>query len=95
MDTVEFNRRVGARLRRRRRELGLSQAEVAHAVGVTFQQIQKYERGANLLASRLFVLAVALNVPAGHFFDGLEGSKEQGQSYLRPEDRPFEGSDPR
>ncbi len=63
---------VGKRLRRRRRLLGLTQQELAVKVGVRFQQIQKYECGANrITSSRLFALANALNVNINYFFDGL------------------------
>lgn len=61
---------VGARLRLRRTLLGLSQETLAGALGLTFQQIQKYERGANRIgASRLFDLARALAVPIDYFYE--------------------------
>jgi len=60
------------RLRRRRRLLGLTQQQLAGAVGVRFQQIQKYECGANRIsAARLWQLSEALEVPIGYFYDGL------------------------
>ena len=60
---------VGQQLRKRRLELGLTQLSVADAIGVTFQQIQKYERGSNrIVASRLYDLANTLNVPLEYFF---------------------------
>jgi transcriptional regulator with XRE-family HTH domain len=63
---------VGKRLRRRRRLLGMTQQELASQVGVRFQQIQKYECGANrITASRLFDLARAMNVSVQYFFDGV------------------------
>lgn len=63
---------VGKRLRRRRRLLGMTQQQLAESIGIRFQQIQKYECGANrVTASRLYELAVALNVPVGYFFEGL------------------------
>lgn len=63
---------LGKRLRRRRRLLGLTQQQLAVAVGIRFQQIQKYECGANrITASRLFALGTALNVNINYFFDGL------------------------
>lgn len=66
---------VGKRLRRRRRLLGMTQQSLAEAVGLRFQQIQKYECGANrVTASRLYQLASALNVPATYFFEGLPES---------------------
>src|ERR1700749_849583 len=64
---------LGKRLRRRRRLLGLTQQQVAGACGVRFQQIQKYECGANRVsAARLWRLAQALEVPVGFFFEGLD-----------------------
>ena len=62
--------RVGARLRLRRNMLGLSQEKLGEAIGLTFQQVQKYERGANRIgASRLHELSQVLNVPVSFFFD--------------------------
>jgi len=67
---------LGKRLRRRRRLLGLTQQQLAGACGVRFQQIQKYECGANRIsAARLWQLSEALEVPVGYFYDGL--SEEQ------------------
>jgi transcriptional regulator with XRE-family HTH domain len=61
---------VGARLRLRRSMLGLTQGKLGEALGVTFQQIQKYERGANRIgASRLLEVARILDVPVRFFFD--------------------------
>lgn len=63
---------LGKRLRRRRRLLGLTQQQLAGTVGVRFQQIQKYECGANRIsAARLWQLSEALEVPVGYFYDGL------------------------
>lgn len=63
---------VGARLRLRRVLMGLSQAQLADAVGLTFQQIQKYERGSNRIsASMLYYFAEVLTVPVGFFFDDM------------------------
>lgn len=63
---------VGKRLRRRRRLLGMTQQDLASQVGVRFQQIQKYECGANrVTASRLYDLSRALNVSVQYFFDGI------------------------
>lgn len=65
---------VGRRLRARRRLLGLTQETLAKAVDIRFQQIQKYESGANRIsASRLWSLAKALDVPVSYFFDGMNG----------------------
>ncbi len=66
---------VGARLRLRRMMLGVSQEKLAAQVGVTFQQIQKYEKGQNRIgASRLLQLSRALSAPVGYFFEGAPGS---------------------
>ena len=68
----ETDLHVGKRLRRRRRLLGMTQQELASQVGVRFQQIQKYECGANrITASRLYDLARAMNVSVQYFFDGM------------------------
>jgi transcriptional regulator with XRE-family HTH domain len=62
---------LGKRLRRRRRLLSLTQQQLASAVGVRFQQIQKYECGANKIsAARLWQLARALDVPVTYFYEG-------------------------
>jgi transcriptional regulator with XRE-family HTH domain len=62
--------RVGARLRLRRNMLGLSQEKLGEAIGLTFQQVQKYERGANRIgASRLHELSRVLDVPVSFFLD--------------------------
>ena len=63
---------VGKRMRQRRTLLGLSQERLAEALGLTFQQVQKYERGANRVsASRLYELGRVLEVPIGYFFEEL------------------------
>lgn len=65
---------VGARLRSRRRFLGLSQTALATQLGITFQQVQKYERGANRIsASKLVACAKALEVPTAWFFAEIDG----------------------
>ena len=63
---------VGGRVRLRRTLMGLSQERLGEALGLTFQQVQKYERGVNRIgASRLFDLARVLDVPIGFFFDDM------------------------
>ncbi len=63
---------VGARVRLRRHLLGMNQTKLAGAVGVTYQQIQKYEKGTDrIFASRLFNLGRALDVPVSFFFEDL------------------------
>ncbi|MEQ8177545.1 MAG: helix-turn-helix transcriptional regulator [Amphiplicatus sp.] len=71
---------VGKRLRQRRRVLGLTQQKLADEVNIRFQQIQKYESGANRIsASRLWSLSKALDVPVAFFFEGLNGDHEEGE----------------
>lgn len=61
---------IGDRIRARRVELGFSQADLASMIGMSFQQVQKYERGANRIASSILLrVASALDYPAGHFLD--------------------------
>jgi transcriptional regulator with XRE-family HTH domain len=68
----EIDLHVGRRLRRRRRLMGMTQQQLADMVGIRFQQIQKYECGANrMTASRLFELSNALSIPVQYFYDGL------------------------
>lgn len=72
---------LGKRLRRRRRLLSLTQQQLASAVGVRFQQIQKYECGANKIsAARLWSLARALDVPVGYFYEGVAAAREEPQA---------------
>lgn len=66
------DKHVGARVRMRRMMLGMSQAKLAGGLGLTFQQIQKYEKGTNRIsASRLQEIAGILQVPVGVFFEGV------------------------
>lgn len=66
---------VGARLKIRRNELGLSQNKIGELTGVTFQQIQKYEKGSNRIgSSRLYEFAKILKVPVSYFFDQYEAA---------------------
>jgi transcriptional regulator with XRE-family HTH domain len=63
---------IGQKIRTRRTLLGLSQTELADVAGITFQQVQKYEKGTNRVgASRLQQFSQALGVPPSYFFDGL------------------------
>jgi transcriptional regulator with XRE-family HTH domain len=65
---------VGRRVRTRRMEQGLSQTDLANKIGVTFQQVQKYEKGVNRIgAGRLQRISEALDVPISYFFDGATG----------------------
>nr|WP_294916007.1 helix-turn-helix domain-containing protein [uncultured Neokomagataea sp.] len=77
---------IGNRIRLRRTLMGLSQESLGEALGVTFQQVQKYERGANRVsASRLFELAQALDVPVGFFYDGQPQAEVQKEQLTTPE----------
>jgi transcriptional regulator with XRE-family HTH domain len=68
---------VGAQIRLRRRTLGVSQEKLAEKLGLTFQQVQKYERGHNRVsASKLFQIAQALDTDISHFFRGVSGDGE-------------------
>lgn len=70
---------VGARVRLRRKRLEISQSALADALGLTFQQVQKYERGANRIsASKLYETATFLRTPLGFFFDGLNAPQNGG-----------------
>ena len=65
-----FNQHLGSKLKLRRLALGLTQTKVAKAINVTFQQIQKYEKGTNGVSSiRLLQLATYLKVPVNYFFE--------------------------
>lgn len=88
---------VGGRLRQRRTLLGLSQEKLGEAVGLTFQQIQKYEKGANRIgASRLYQFSEVLDVDVAYFFDEMPpeirtrrgaynaGLQDQDQETLQP-----------
>ena len=67
---------VGARMRQRRTLLGMSQEKLGTAVGLTFQQIQKYERGSN---RRLYEFAKVLDVPVSYFFDEMPSNALSGR----------------
>jgi transcriptional regulator with XRE-family HTH domain len=76
LDETLVNEHVGKRIRRRRRLLGLTQTQLASAVEIRFQQIQKYESGANKVsAPRLYSIAQALDVSPAYFYEGLEGDQ--------------------
>jgi transcriptional regulator with XRE-family HTH domain len=69
------DKEVGARLKARRQILGMTQTDLGKAIGVTFQQVQKYEKGADRVSSgRLQQIANALKVPVTLLFDGVPGS---------------------
>lgn len=72
---------VGKRIRHRRWLVGMTQQQLAERVGIKFQQIQKYETGANRVsASRLWDIADALDVPVSFFFEGIESESENAEA---------------
>ena len=78
---------VGGRLRDRRRMLDLSQTYLAEKVGLSFQQFQKYEKGANRIsASKLHAFAELIDVPVSYFFDGLNETLDLPPPPPMPED---------
>ncbi|WP_426954370.1 helix-turn-helix domain-containing protein [Muricoccus radiodurans] len=89
---------VGSRVRLRRTLLGMSQGALGEALGVTFQQVQKYERGVNRIgASRLFEISQVLDVPISFFFDDMTdrpasqtGLRSHGASGMAEQQQGFE-----
>ena len=76
---------VGSRVRLRRTLLGMSQEKLGEAIGLTFQQVQKYERGANRIgSSRLFDLSRVLDVPISFFFDDMPEDPEYDPKPIAP-----------
>lgn len=85
---------VGVQLRQRRALLGLSQEKLAEQVGITFQQIQKYENGANRIsASRLFEFSKVLDIPVSFFFENSGNNQNIAQGFAEGEQSAFEGPD--
>ncbi len=76
--SAQLNQHLGKKLRLKRTSLGLTQTQVAQAINVTFQQIQKYEKGTNGVSSaRLLQLANFLKVPIKYFFEDYQDFSEQ------------------
>jgi transcriptional regulator with XRE-family HTH domain len=76
---TSIDRKLGQRVRSRRLEIGMSQERLAELLGVTFQQVQKYEKGVNrIAASRLYDIASALQQPVSRFFEGLSQGRAAG-----------------
>ena len=74
---------VGSRVKLRRTLLGLSQDRLAESLGITFQQVQKYENGANRVgASRLFQIGRVMGVPVSFFFDGYQQDDKPSQKQV-------------
>lgn len=78
MSSSEIDTYVGQRMRRLRESLGLSQGRLGRQLGLTFSQVQKYEKGANRIgAGRLYILAGLLDVPIQYFFEDLGGERPE------------------
>ncbi|MBY0567478.1 MAG: helix-turn-helix domain-containing protein [Hyphomonadaceae bacterium] len=74
-----IDKKIGQRVRTRRLEIGMSQERLAELLGVTFQQVQKYEKGVNrIAASRLHDIALSMDMPIAKFFEGLGGRASAG-----------------
>ncbi len=74
-----IDRKIGQRVRTRRLEIGMSQERLAEMLGVTFQQVQKYEKGVNrIAASRLHDISSALDMPVARFFEGMATGRAAG-----------------
>ena len=72
-----IDKHVGQRLRDRRRTLDLSQQDIAHTLGISYQQVQKYECGLNRVsAGRLFMLGHIMRVPVSYFYEGLPPAED-------------------
>jgi transcriptional regulator with XRE-family HTH domain len=85
-----IDRHVGLRIRMRRKELGVSQEKLAESIGLTFQQVQKYERAANRVsASKLWEMARALNTSVAYFYEGLGGETSPGSNLPKEEVQDF------
>jgi transcriptional regulator with XRE-family HTH domain len=81
-----IDKHVGARVRMRRLMVGMSQGKLGEALEVTFQQVQKYEKGANRIgASRLQQLARVLEVPPSFFFEGAPSSDGMSMGFAEPD----------
>jgi transcriptional regulator with XRE-family HTH domain len=75
-DRISIDRHVGERIRHRRAEMGLTQEDLGRVLEISYQQIQKYETGANRIsAGRLFEVGRALTVDISYFFDSYDGAK--------------------
>ena len=83
---TDIDRKVGGNLLRFRLFRGMSQEMLADSVGVTFQQIQKYEKGINRISvSRLWQFSQVLGIPVAEFYDGIEGVPRNDALKLTPE----------
>lgn len=89
MKKQDIDAHVGKRLRLRRTIMGLSQDALAKAVGITFQQVQKYEKGSNAMNSRRLVeFAQFMKVPVAYFFEGMDAMGKTAPAAGFAEDAP-------
>ena len=87
---MDIGLHIGKKIYSRRRAKNMTQSELGGAIGVTFQQIQKYEKGLNKIsASKLFDISIALNTTINFFFDGVISSKEGENLEIREDSLEF------
>lgn len=87
MKDINSGKAIGLRIKQRRKELGLSQEKLAEALDVSYQQIQRYENGTNLLnTDKLQLVADFIDVPVGYFFEELEFRAVEGTDKYLPAD---------
>jgi transcriptional regulator with XRE-family HTH domain len=85
-----FDEKLGMKIRQRRALMGMTQENLAETVGVTFQQIQKYENGTNRVsATRLFEFSQILKTPVNFFFDSLDDTDQKVSGFAEKEQEPF------
>lgn len=90
MSASEVDEYVGRKIRQRREAIGMSQARLGRHLGLTFSQVQKYEKGSNRIgAGRLYLIAHHLGVSVHYFFEGLDG----GVTHRAPAGRAFPGGE--
>lgn len=89
-----IDKHVGSRIRQKRTLLGISQEKMADALGITFQQVQKYENGTNRVgSSRLYNISKILKSPVGFFFEGLNNIQNTSQLKVAEGKSPFDNTD--
>lgn len=94
MYRVKDRKFIGLKIRERRKELGLTQEKLAEALGITYQQLQRYENGTSYLnTDRLQAISNALNVPITYFFEEPDEERikimDRGHPYMSPEEKEF------
>ncbi len=84
MTAGDVDAHVGRRIRLRRETIGMSQTRLGQCLGITFSQVQKYEKGSNRIgAGRLYLMAEHLGVPVHYFFEGLEAGTAEVNGFDR------------